>query len=389
MRLKDDSFIEIVVDGQQIINAEEKKLGAVTVIHDVTELKRTEKFKKEFVSTVSHELRTPLTSIRGSLGLLVGGMMGEFPDKVQKLLEIANNNCERLLLLINDILDVEKIEAGKMDFELKPIDLQNIINESIEANKMYAEKFGISIQLVQPESSFKIFVDPDRLMQVLANLISNACKFSPKNGQITIDIKQIGEKVRVSVSDKGEGISKEFQERIFQKFTQADSSNTRGKGGTGLGLNISKLIMEKLDGTLNFYSKEGEGTTFYFDLPLYDDKSDKVLETPKANLIPDRRILFCDDDTDQSDYFKVLLESKGFTVDVAPTVAAAKKLLELNNYEALLLDLILPDQDGISFIRELRSAKKTSTLQIIVISVIAQTGRDMLNGDALSDLATI
>lgn len=374
----------IVVDAQQIINVGGENLGAVAIIHDVTELKRTEKLKNEFVSVVSHELRTPLTSIRGSLGLLVSGIMGEFPEKAHKLLEMANNNCDRLLLLINDILDIEKIEAGKMDFQLKMHDLNHIIAESIVSNKMYAEKYSVSIEFVRPESSISVHTDSSRLMQVLANLISNACKFSPKDEKITVEMKQINSSVRVSVTDRGPGIPKEFQPRIFQKFSQADSSDTRGKGGTGLGLNISRTIMDKLGGTLDFFSEPNKSTTFYFDLPISQEKLESIKNYSTDAEGLKKRLLICDDDQDQSEYLKLLLESAGFITDVADTVAKAKGLLAEHDYYALLLDLILPDQDGITFIRELRADEKTKDLHIIVVSVMGQTGQALLNGDAVS-----
>lgn len=384
MEFKNNTTRDVIIDAQQIINSEGKNIGAVAVIHDVTELKKTERLKSEFVSIVSHELRTPLTSIRGSLGLLVSGVMGEFPEKANKLLEIANNNCERLLVLINDILDIEKIEAGKMEFQLKNIDLNQLVSESIAANKMYADKFGVTIKFIQSTSPMFVQVDSGRLMQVLANLISNACKFTPRESVVSITIKRIKNRVRVSVADKGEGISKEFQSRIFQKFSQADSSDSRSKGGTGLGLNISKTIIEKLDGTINFISKPNQGTTFYFELPLAKENVLLTKETtPSANEIK-RRLLICEDDQDQAEYLKTLLESANFTVDVAVSVANAKELLNQYTYEAILLDLILPDQDGITFIRELRASDETRNLHIIVVSIIAQTGRSVLNGDAVS-----
>lgn len=383
MKFNNNLVRDVVVDGQQIINADGKNLGAVAVIHDVTELKKTERLKNEFVSIVSHELRTPLTSIRGSLGLLVSGVMGEFPEKANKLLEIANNNCERLLLLINDILDIEKIEAGKMDFQFKKLDLNQVINESIIANAMYAEKFGVTIEFKKPNLNPMVYVDSFRLMQVLSNLLSNACKFSPKGEKITVSLKKLSSIVRVSVTDKGTGIPEEFQFRIFQKFSQADSSDTRGKGGTGLGLNISKTIIEKMGGALNFVSKPNEGTTFYFDLPI----SQEMPVSIKNNAIEPqgiKRLLICEDDRDQSEYLKVLLESAGFIADIADNVAKAKELLAERSYQALLLDLILPDQDGISFIKELRADDKTKDQKIIVMSVMAHTGQSLLNGDAVS-----
>lgn len=384
MHYKHHGIRNVIIDGQQIINTDGKSLGAVIVIHDVTELKQTEKLKNEFVSIVSHELRTPLTSIRGSLGSLVSGILGDFSEKVKKLLEIANNNCDRLLLLINDILDIDKIEAGKMDFELKVTDLNHIVQESIDVNKMYADKFGVKVELIPPEKEYLVTVDSDRLMQVLANLISNACKFSFKNEQVTIEIEQVNSFARLSISNKGVGISPEFQSRVFQKFSQADSSTTRGKGGSGLGLNISKTIIEKLGGTLNFVSKPNENTTFYFDLPLTKQDARSKPEIKVELSETKKRLLICEDDSEQANYIKLLLESSGFLVDVANSSVTATKLLATHEYHALLLDLILPDQDGISFIKKLRSTKRTMELPIIVISVIAQTGKELSSGDVVS-----
>ncbi|MDP3267889.1 MAG: MHYT domain-containing protein [Legionella sp.] len=386
MKFKNNMVRNVVIDAQKIINSAGQNLGAVAIIHDITELKRTEKLKNEFVSVVSHELRTPLTSIRGSLGLLVSGIMGEFPEKANKLLNIANNNCERLLLLINDILDIEKIEAGKMDFELKIHNLTQIVAESVVSNKMYADKYEVSLELNQPETPIFVYTDLGRLLQVLANLISNACKFSPKGETISVITTLQKTYVRVEVIDHGPGISKEFQSRIFKKFSQADSSDTRGKGGTGLGLNISKTIIEKLGGTLGFFSEPNKSTTFYFDLPITQENSKSANSEEDSTKTPDfkKRLLICEDDEDQSVYLKTLLEAAGFVVDVAETVAKAKILLEEHNYNALLLDLILPDQDGITFIRELRADDKTKELHIIVVSVIGDTGQALLNGDAFS-----
>ena len=369
-----------VINGQSIINAGGNKLGAVIALHDITELKQTEKMKNEFVSVVSHELRTPLTSIRGSLGLVLGGAVGTFSEKAQKLLDIANKNCDRLLLLINDILDLEKIQAGKMDFQMKTIELSTIIHEAITANKMYGENYNVDILLTHDLPDLYVKVDCGRLMQVLANLISNAVKFSPADEVVRIDMEQLGDCVRISIIDKGKGIPVEFQSRIFQKFSQADTSSTRGISGTGLGLNISKLIIEKLGGTINFKSSTTEGTTFYFDLPLVQSSADNV----QPVIFSHEKFLICEDDDEQAKYLKVLLESAGYEVDIADTVAQAKKLLLENKYLAILLDLILPDQDGITFIRELRKSPKTRDIPIIVLSIIADTGYSIINGDALS-----
>ncbi|CEG56918.1 MHYT domain-containing protein [Legionella fallonii] len=383
MEFKNSMVREVIIDEQKIIDSEGQILGAVAVIHDITELKKTEKMKHEFVSIVSHELRTPLTSIKGSLGLLVSGIMGEFPEKAKNLLEIANNNCERLLLLINDILDVDKIEAGKMDFQLDNYDLIPIITEVISANKMYADKYGVSVEFTPPNLPIIAHIDSSRLMQVLANLISNACKFSPKGGQVRLKIEELNSIVRVSVSDSGPGIPQEFQSRMFQKFSQADSSDARGKAGTGLGLNISKSIIEKLHGTLNFTSSPDNGTTFYFELPICYEKTISTENRLSVQKETGKKLLLCEDDLDQAEYLRILLEAAEFSVDVATSVREAKSFLAEKHYQAMLLDLILPDQDGISFIKELRATPNTKDLPIIVISVITEMGKNLLNGDAV------
>lgn len=358
----------------------------VLIVRDITERKKIDKMKNEFVSVVSHELRTPLTSIRGSLGLIVGGAVGSFTEKARKLLEIANNNCERLLMLINDILDIEKIEAGKMIFTLKVVDIQDLVNESILINKIYANKFGVKVQLVKGQSGIKVNVDSHRVLQVLTNLISNAVKFSPLGATVDISIERNNDIVRVSIIDYGIGISEEFQKSIFQKFSQADSSTTRGKSGTGLGLSISKAIVEKLKGTLSFNSQKNQGAVFYFDLPIWNEDIHEVEKKSAQKLLEKTKdkLLVCEDDEDQAVYLVQLLTSAGYQVDVASSAVQAKKKILENDYRAILLDLILPDQDGIAFIRELRQKESTKDLPIIVISLMADAGKNILNGDAFS-----
>jgi signal transduction histidine kinase len=223
--------------------------------------------KNEFISTVSHELRTPMTSIRGSLSLILGGKVGACESKIRDLLVIADRNCDRLLRLINDILDIEKIEAGEVHFNLVECDLSMIIHESIASNQMYATKSNIKL-LYFPISDIQVRVDVDRLQQVLTNLISNAVNFSKSGDNVTITMHRDQTWVRVNIIDQGPGITEKFKKRIFQKFSQADSSATRDSKGSGLGLSISKAIIEELGGRLNFTTVLGEGSTFYFELPV-------------------------------------------------------------------------------------------------------------------------
>lgn len=260
-----------------LFNEKGEVVGTTGFARDITERKEIDKMKNEFVSMVSHELRTPLTSIRGALGLVLSGKIGYLPEKANGLLDIANNNCLRLINLINDILDIEKIEAGKMDFKLNTIDIIPLVNQAVQLNVQYAQKFNVTLDLEDKVKYALVNIDTDRLMQVLTNLLSNAIKFSSTEIPVKIVIERLKGFIRVSVTNYGTEIPKEFQSRIFQKFAQADSSDSRQKGGTGLGLNISKAIIEKLNGNIGFISKDNK-TTFYFEIPeIMADKVDAVL----------------------------------------------------------------------------------------------------------------
>lgn len=239
------------------------------ILHDLTERKRADKLKNEFVSTVSHELRTPLTSIYGGLKLLVSGGVGTLPEQARNLVELAYRNSERLNLLINDILDIQKIESGRFAIELKPLDAATLVRQALEENKSYAEKFGIRYNFVEPiPEALTINGDQARLNQVLVNLLSNAAKFTTCGDVVEIRVERKDLWVQFSVTDHGPGIPEVFQSRIFQKFAQADSSSTRQSGGTGLGLSISKALVESHHGKIGFRTKVDEGTTFFFRLPI-------------------------------------------------------------------------------------------------------------------------
>lgn len=242
----------------------------VAISRDLTDRRKVDKLKTEFISTVTHELRTPLTSIRGALGLVRGGVAGEMSKQAKSIIEIAYNNTERLVRLINDILDIEKIQSGKMQFALVKAELMPLIEHALEANHHFGEKFLVRFTLAGGRPGANVLVDPDRLAQVMANLLSNAAKFSPPHAEVVVAVSSSGGRLRVAVSDHGGGIPEEFRERIFQKFSQADSSDTRTKGGTGLGLSITKAIIEGMGGVIGFDSVLGQGTTFYFELPDAD-----------------------------------------------------------------------------------------------------------------------
>lgn len=247
------------------------RLIYICTVRDISDRKRIERLKNEFVSTVSHELRTPLTSITGALGLLHGGVMGDMPEKIRSLIGIAYKNCQRLTLLINDLLDIEKIAAGKMQFDLKTELVLPLVQQAVDANKPMAQERHIQLTIQSHISDACIKVDAKRLIQVLSNFLSNAIKFSPTAATVQVELSLNEKLVRIAVSDQGPGIPEKFRERIFQRFSQADASDTRQTGGTGLGLAISKELVQGMKGSIGFESVEGQGATFYCCFALVED----------------------------------------------------------------------------------------------------------------------
>jgi len=317
------------------------------IVRDISKQKLAETMKTEFVSTVSHELRTPLTSIKGSLGLIRSGVVGELPEKLTAMLDIAYNNSERLVLLINDILDIEKIEAGKMDFRRESVDLSDLIRRAVDDNQGFAETHGVTYRVIENLPQAWVTGDGDRLMQVMANLLSNAAKFSVAGSEIDVFLTRRDAVYRVSVLDRGAGIPDDYKARIFERFSQGDSSDTRQKGGTGLGLSICKAIIEHQDGVLDFVSAVGRGSTFYFELPVQNDQVISSAENDQAPLATGHRprVLHVEDQSDVTSVLRAV--AKDFCdIDATKTVAGAKALLAESAYDLVILDLILPDGDG-------------------------------------------
>ncbi len=248
------------------------------VITDISERVEREKHSSAFISMVSHELRSPLTSIKGAMGLLLSKSAGELPKAAVSLLEIAHRNADRLVLIINDILDLEKIADGQMEIDLKEVDLVALIQEADQANAMLQQRFGVKVQLKGMDTPVPFNTDPNRFIQVLTNLLSNAYKFSRPGTTIYVEVQEEDTHVSVFVKDEGQGIPQDEQHKIFSRFSDMTNSDRALKGGTGLGLNICKAIVENMGGTIGFESAEGVGTTFYFRLP-------RVSLNSNANLI--------------------------------------------------------------------------------------------------------
>ena len=277
------SFTVQLKDGRWIRTNDRRMAngGFVSVQVDITEVKQFEEelqqakrqaetasqAKTEFLATMSHELRTPLTSIHGALGLLAGGAVGELTSHAQELTENALRNSERLGLLVNDILDMERVEAGTLDYSFMHHDLSRVLRQSVATTLAYAERFQVSFEWTEILDEAPAVLDERRISQVMVNLLTNAAKFSHRGGKVEAALTIVDERYRISVRDYGKGIPADFREKIFDTFTQGDNSDTRQPGGTGLGLSISKSIVERHGGKLDFESTFGEGALFFFDLP--------------------------------------------------------------------------------------------------------------------------
>jgi PAS domain S-box-containing protein len=357
-----------------------KGLHVLSVIVDISERKRIERLKDEFVSTVSHELRTPLTSISASLGLLTGAADVKLPEATKRLITIAHSNSQRLVRLINDILDIEKIESGKVAFRLQRVEVRSLIAQAIESSRALADGHGVRLRF-EESPVYEARSDPDRLMQVVANLLSNAIKFSPPSADVVVAIESRGEHVRITVRDHGPGIPEDFRARIFEKFAQADSSNQRQGGGTGLGLSIVKQIVLRLGGDVGFSDPPGGGTVFHVDLPRagHDDAEHEECSNGA-------RILLCEDDSDVAAVMRDRLHQAGFATDHAQTAADAIARAATTVYSAILVDLELPDSDGISLIQQLRAQPQYGDTPIVVVSTKPGRGDDDLRSSGLNVL---
>ena len=298
--LDDESLAEQALqEGAQdyLIKGQIEVRGILRALRYATERKRLEQLKDEFVSTVSHELRTPLTSISGSLGLLMGNAAGNLPHPMARLLAIAHTNSQRLVRLVNDILDIEKMEAGRIDLQFQSRRsvgrwLRKRSRPIGDSPKAMACEFGLRTA----HTAADVRADPDRLLQVVTNLLSNAIKFSPTDSEVVVAVEKGTDMVRLTVRDHGPGIPVDFKPLIFEKFAQADAGDARQKGGTGLGLSIVKQIVDRLSGEVGFADAPGGGTVFHVQLPCWDHVANLAIDRDAK---PDAaRILLCEDDLD-------------------------------------------------------------------------------------------
>ena len=342
-----------------------------------------ERTKHDFIATVSHELRTPLTSIRGSLGLVSSGALGTPPDRMLAMLKIAHQNSERLVRIINDILDIENIESGKFQIDPRDVPLAAFLRHALELNAGYGARHEVRFVLATVPDGTQVRADPDRLMQVMSKLLSNAAKFSSPGSFVWVRYRREDSRVHIEVEDRGTGIPEGFRARVFEKFTQADSSASRRFDGTGLGLSITRHLVQAMGGTIGFATNIGRGTTFRFDLPaaatslpmpeqsLSDTARLRIL-TPTAldsRAVP--RILHVEDDSDLSTVIQAALGTRAEVVSAA-SLRAAEDLLRTEQFSLLILDPGLPDGNGLDLLDRLESPA-AGPLPVLILSVTEVT----------------
>lgn len=345
--------------------------GRVQVIaRDISERKEVERVKDEFVSVVSHELRTPLTSIRGALGLLAAGKLDDAPQKRQRMLDLATSNTDRLIRLINDILDIERMNAGAIAFERADILTSTVVNQVVEAIRPIAERNNVSIKADVAE--LHISADGDRMAQTLTNLVDNAVKFSPNGSSVDVSVRREGRFALFEVRDHGRGIPSEMKNAIFNRFQQVDTSDSREKGGTGLGLAICRSIVEQHGGRIWVESEPGEGSAFKYTIPLvYEERA-----TPGMKGMT--QVLVCDDDDDLVEVLRTILTARGYHVTGARRGREAMEQIDAFHPEVAVIDIQLPDINGLRVLRHVHSASPTTKILVYTATYLEGAEKDFI-----------
>jgi PAS domain S-box-containing protein len=349
-----------------VVGANQQPLGAVTALRDITHEVEADRAKSEFVSTVSHELRTPLTSIKGYSDLLFAGAVGPINDQQKHFLDIIRNNADRLTALINDLLDISRIESGRIKLDIEPQQLDDIVHDVTESLRDAIVEKGLDFEIDVHEDLPQVMGDRTRLVQIVTNLVSNAYKYTDE-GWIRVSLSQLDGAVRLDVADSGIGISTEDQSKIFERFYRADTPIMEGRGGTGLGLSITKELVELHGGRLWVTSEVGTGSTFTVVLPAAAEEmlSDTLQMVPAGG----RKILVVDDEHDILSLLQHHLNAQGYEVITATTGAQAIAKAISEKPDLITLDLLLPDRHGLDVLRELKERPQTTHIPVIVLSV--------------------
>lgn len=394
---KNGTAVAVALTRSPVVDEQGDIIGNSIIMRDITERKEAEKRVSEFYSVVSHELRTPLTAVRGALGLIEGGIVEHGSDECLDLIMVARQSADRLIRLINDMLDLKKLEAGKIELDLISLSPRDVVQASIEGISAMADEAGVLITS-EVTTSCRFLGDYDRVIQILTNLVSNAIKFSRAGGTVAINAQRIDGSVRFAVTDEGCGIPSHEVHKLFGKFQQLDSSDTRQKGGSGLGLSICKALVEQHGGTIGLHSEVDKGSTFYFDLPIKaegksadDDKQWAVLiadaqsamkakacssaEPEKMEAGGAPKVLIADDDADVRTIMRKQLQALGFETLEAQDGVAAISVVRTQSPDLIILDVGMPYVDGFKVVEVLSEEQASSTPLIIY------TGRDLTSSE--------
>jgi len=341
--------------------------GILAVAVDLSERLEVERLKTEFISTVSHELRTPLTAIRGALSMLSTGVSGALERDQNALVVIAAKNCERLVRLINDILDIEKLEAGQVRFDLQPLPLASLLENAMAENAALAREYRVELVGHFHVGDTAAPLDADRFAQVMANLVSNACKHSPEGGRVLATATVQDNEVEIAVADDGQGIPVEFRPRVFERFAQADSSDVRRSGGTGLGLAITRSLVEHMGGRIGFDTEEGHGTRFFVRFPLADQQAAAAAVHGRNGDEAVDVLLVGAGGRNQA--LLRALADEGMRTHAVATGAEARRWLEHARAALVVMEPVLPDENGLAFLRWLQGTRREQGPAVVVSSL--------------------
>ncbi len=342
-------------------------LGTVSVFRDITAEVEADRAKSEFISTVSHELRTPMTSIKGYADLLMLGMAGPLSDQQKHFIGIIRNNAERMVALVNDLLDISRIESGRVQLDLRAVHIHEVVGQVVSTLQGRAQNKNIALQVNVPETLPPVWGDSNRVAQILTNLVSNAIQYTPPGGRVTVSAHPNGDMLEVSIADTGIGISKEDQRKIFDRFFRADDPLVQETPGTGLGLPITASLVQMHGGQIWVESELGEGSTFTFTLPLAVTwASTSTLPVPSHGA----PVLVVEDETDIANLIRIHLEREGYSVQIAGRGDEALRLAREIQPGLITLDIRLPDMDGFAVLERLKRDPQTTDIPVIVVSIV-------------------
>lgn len=375
---------EFQVYSTPVLDNDGQTIGRLYAFRDVTREREVDRMKSEFVSLVSHELRTPLTSIKGYVDLLLEGEVGEVPDDQREFLGIVKSNADRLVALINDLLDISRIESGRVELKLAPLDVERTVRAVVKAMKPQIESKKQTLTVVLPPNLPALSADVDRVTQILTNLVSNAYKYTPAGGTITVSAERRGEWVSIGVKDTGIGLSPEEQEQLFTKFFRAKNRVTQEVGGTGLGLPITKTLVEMHGGQMTVTSATGKGSTFSFTLPVVPSTQAApelpVIEDLPVPARPGGLVLVVDDEPEIAYLMRRYLERGGYRVLVAANGKEALQMAKAELPDLITLDVKLPDVDGFTVLEWLKNEPETQGIPVLMLSMVEDQGQSKLLG---------